>query len=182
METNLILYVLQNDKYTRKYDPVVIFRDQIPLKLQKNRIYIVHSATSKTRPSANNIIAGHVFVIDTLSPNSIVFFDSFGQFETLRYKKLIRILKQNSMQKKTNLKVNNIQFQPRQTTICGHLSLYFALLRARGYTLAEIQKKKFSKNLTENIIAIPILIESLLPLSIQKKRKKKIFFNSEALP
>ena len=180
METNLILYVLQNDKYTKKYNPVVVFRDQIPLKLQKNKIYIVHSATSKTRPSANNTIGGHVFTIDTITSNSIVFFDSFGQFESLRYKKLIKILKQNSKTRKVNLEANNIQYQPRQTTICGHLSLYFVLLRARGHTLEEIQKNKFSKNLAENITAIPILIESLFPPSVQKKRKKKIFFNLEA--
>lgn len=179
METNLILKVLQSDEYTRIYQPVILFRDQIPLKLRKNKIYVIHSATSKTRPSANNTIAGHVFAIDTISPNLIVFFDSFGQFEKLRYKRLIRIIKTNSIKKK--LKINRIRYQPQDTTICSHLSLYFLLLRARGHNLSQIQKEKFSKNQEENIRAIPPLIEALLPSFIQKKRRHKIFFNPDAI-
>ena len=176
METNLILYVLQNDKYTRKYDPVVIFRDQIPLKLQKNRIYIVHSATSKTRPSANNIIAGHVFVIDTLSPNSIVFFDSFGQFETLRYKKLIRILKQNSMQKKN-------EFKSEQYSISTSANYYLrtslvvlcAIESSRIHTCGNTKKKifqKFDRKYNRNSNLNRVIASSLN----SKKEKKKDFF------
>ena len=172
METSLIQYILDTDSFTKKYSPVILFRDELPINFSRNRIYVIHTATSRDRPSRNNIIGGHVVSIDTISPKKTVFFDSYGRLSSLPYVRLKQILK-----KTDNLQYNTIQYQ-QKSTICSHLTLYFLLLRARGYSLTDIQRDKFS-TVENNLIAIPEIIESLLPISIQKKRKKKLIIHNK---
>ena len=129
---------------------------------------MIHTATTRTRPSKDNIIGGHILTIDTISRGKITFFDSYGRFETLKYPRLKRIIKKSSIKR---FEANSVKYQG-DSTICSHLSLYFLLLRARGFTLTQIQRDKFS-SIHNNLIAIPAIIESLLPASIQAKRKKK---------
>ena len=137
----------------------------------------MHSATTLTRPSSLNVISGHVMTIDTISRQKITFFDSFGRFEQLPYPHLKRALLNNARTQKRKLVTNNIDYQLPETTICGHLSIYFLLLRARGFSLEQIQKKKLSLNQYENLIAVPEIIEGLLPRHIQAKRKHKKRYN-----
>ena len=129
---------------------------------------MIHTATTRTRPSKDNIIGGHILTIDTISRGKITFFDSYGRFETLKYPRLKRIIKKSSIKR---FEANSVKYQG-DSTICPHLSLYFLLLRARGFTLTQIQRDKFS-SIHNNLITIPAIIESLLPASIQAKRKKK---------
>ena len=131
---------------------------------------MIHTATSRSKISKDNIIGGHILTIDTISPKTITFFDSYGRYKTLKYRRLKRIIEAYALDNR--LIVNFKQYQAPGTTICSHLSLYFLLLRARGYSLKAIQRDKFS-NIDNNLLAIPAIIEGLLPAKIQKKRKSQ---------
>ena len=129
---------------------------------------MIHTATSHSRASKDNIIGGHILTIDTISDKVVTFFDSYGRFKTLKYPRIKRVIR--AAGNNNRLDVNLHKYQATGTTICAHLSLYFLLLRARGYSLKAIQRDKFS-NIRDNLIAIPAIIEALLPTKVQKKSK-----------
>ena len=174
METVLIQYILLNDRFTKKYSPIILFRDQL-VSLKRNKIYVIHTATTSEARKAN-ILGGHVFGIDTITPKKVTFFDSYGRFASLPYTRLKQIVKKYA--DNHHFEANTFRYQDGKSTICAHLTIYFLLLRARGYTLTDIQRDKFS-TIENNLIAIPSIIESLLPPSIQKKRKKKTVINNK---
>ena len=168
MESSLVLYILNNDFYAKKFDPQIYPKDLLPRNLQKNKIYVVHS-----RDSSSSEKKGHYVVLDTLFSKSnlrISFFDPLGRkFPYLEIKNIVQF----NITGGASFCFNHIRFQPIQSIICGDLCLFYILWRCRGFSLKAIQIKKFSNLPKENLKRIPLLIEKLLPMEIQEKRKKK---------
>ena len=168
MESSLVLYILNNDFYAKKFDPQIYPKNLLPKNLQKNKIYVVHSCDSSSSKKK-----GHYVVLDTLFSKSnlcITFFDTFGRkFPYTEIKNIVQF----NVTGGASFCFNHIRFQPIRSTICADLSLFYILWRCRGYTLKDIQIKKFSNLPKENLKKIPPFIEKLLPMEIREKRKKK---------
>ena len=76
---------------------------------------------------------------------------------------------------------NKITYQGPLATICSHLTVYWLLFRARGFSPSQIQKNKLTPNKKVILDVIPEIIESLLPREIQIARKDKVRFNWKAI-
>ena len=107
-------------------------------------------------------------VLDTILQKDMkpkaTFFDSYGRGihaanRLLPYKKLVKILERISLS--LPIQFNKICYQLSTNDYkCGHLSLYFLLLRSRGFDLQTISKHKFGSKKHWN--AIEPMIENLL--------------------
>lgn len=193
MDAKLVLDILKKDTYSKKFDPRLYNQDRLPLKLKKNRIYVIHSSSSRQKPSKKNgnLIFGHFLAIDTLRLNKktknkkkssihICLFDSYGRFSTLPYERIKKVIQYN-INRGADFSFNNICYQPKKTTVCGSYTIYYLLMRSRGHSLKNIQLHKFSSNNRTNLKYIPSLIEKLLPKTAQKSRLYKTRFNLDVL-
>ena len=72
--------------------------------------------------------------------------------------------------------INKNNYQHKYSTICGPIVAYIALLRARGFTLQVIQKRKLSKNLLFIVKVVPDLISFFLPKQNKKLKRFSLDF------
>jgi len=183
MEGSLVLKILKTDTFTKRFKPRIYTLDTLPYHLIKNQIYIVHTSNSKTLPSKSGLIRGHFFVIDSLTSDGscgyqLTLFDSYGRsLESLPYSRIRQIVKYNVKREKGFFAWNDVKLQTGQSTICAHLSIYYCLFKARGYNLETILKEKFSRYSSQNLFAVPAIVESYLPKQIRLARKEKIRLN-----
>ena len=164
MEVSVLMEWLLSDEYTKKYRPSFHFVDDVPTNLDKNKIYLIHSAKKKDL-FHQNIIFGHFFSLDTLSNGltskpgfKVTIFDSYGR-KTLPNLRL----KPNYL-----VESNHIRYQVTATEqTCGYYVLYHLSLRARGFSLKEIQEQMFGF-CPEIWKDIPVKISALLSSRLWK--------------
>ena len=135
-----------------------------------SRIYIIHTATSQTKGS---VVYGHYLALDSIvskreRKNQLTFFDSYGRNVTnLNNKDLVQKLGIASF--KTGIRCNTRRYQQPRTKHCAHFSIFFLLLRARGYSPSLIHKEKFGRKQCWSVI--PCMINHLLPLRGARRLK-----------
>ena len=130
-----------------------------------NRLYIIHTATTKSKP-CSGIISGHVYVLDTIMPSNsdekktVYFFDSYGKFNEIKYKDVIIKIRNYASLRQSPIVFNHVRHQPRQTFLCAYLSICYALLKSRGYALLKIQS--ILANVKKDAYSISVLIKKLM--------------------
>ena len=106
--------------------------------------------------------------------NQLTYFDPYGlTVSSLRIKKC---LKKTLLKHKAVLYINRNNYQHRFSTICGPIVSYVALLRARGFSLTDIQKKKITKELLFNARIIPEFVSYFLHPKNKKIERFSIDF------
>lgn len=178
MDENTIKTFLKTNPYVRRYNAQVVIRSRVPKILQKNKIYIIHSATSYRQNTAR----GHWFCLDTIpvvskrykrqktkdKNYSITLFDSYGR--SYPYQNIQNIIKSNIKRFGGRFYFNNRAVQHSLTTICGDLCLWWVVFRALKVHPKIIQKEKFLKNNLKNAQLIPEIISILLNKKDPRKR------------
>ena len=139
------------------------------------RIYVIYVPLRLARTEKILRVHGHVVALDSLSDSQLNFYDSFGRFAHLPYPRVKNILERVSRTLKRQLVVNTVVHQNKNSSVCAYYSLFWLLLRARGYSMKEILKTKFSRDSFKNLSAIPAIIQGLLPVSSRLQKKKREF-------
>ena len=106
--------------------------------------------------------------------NQLTYFDPYGSNVTSV--KVRNCLKRSLLYHKATLHINKNNYQHKYSTICGPIVAYIALLRARGFTLQVIQKRKLSKNLLFIVKVVPDLISFFLPKQNKKLKRFSLDF------
>ena len=89
------------------------------------------------------VIFGHYFALDTISmkkgkDSTIFFYDSYGrnEKELSRYKSLTNRLKHYA--KRIKVEYNQVCHQKKNEMNCAHYTIFYLLLRCRGYDFKKI--------------------------------------------
>ena len=178
MDEDTIKSFLKTNPYIAKYSTQVVIRSRVPKTLQKNKIYIIHSATSYEQNTAR----GHWICLDTIPviskaykrrkndvlSYSITLFDSYGR--STPYKDIQSIINANIKRFCGKFYFNNRPVQHPTTTICGDLCLWWLMFRALNIHPKIIQEEKFLKNNLKNAQLIPQILSVLLNKKDSRKR------------
>ena len=159
MEISNLMYVLETDNFARQYRPIFLFSNETPSVVERNRIYIIHSA--KKEQASKGPVFGHFMTIDTIiteksrHQKKAVVFDSYGWH--LKNLALLKKLQKTGF----SVEFNHKRYQWNNQN-CAYLSLYFLLLRSRKHSLKAISKGKFGSD-RHCWSAIRHMIDNLLP-------------------
>ena len=168
MDSNQLRYLVAHDSYLKKYSCSIITDIEIPFILPQNELFFILTSIRKKKNGSEGkgVVIGHWVLIDSLNKSKsnkkqITYFDPYGSNVTSV--KVRNCLKRSLLYHKATLNINRKNYQHKYSTICGPIVAYIALLRARGFTLHVIQKKKLSKNLLFIVKVVPDLISFFLP-------------------
>ena len=81
MESREIARIFKNYSIFKRFDISIIRKDQIPRDIFPNKIFLIHSSTTRSPVNKKNWIIGHFTVLDSLTNGgrySLTYFDSFG--------------------------------------------------------------------------------------------------------
>ena len=169
MESKLLLEILKSDPFVKRLHPRILTNDGMPSKLKNDKVYIIH-LSSRDTPPKNGFVFGHFVFLDTIKKNgrsSLCYFDSYGRSPNREIKKTINnYISQND----ATFEFNAIRYQNDDDIICGEITIYIALLRARGNCV-----KKCQKLLRIVLPCISRLISQLPPLRAFDKKKLNDF-------
>lgn len=126
MNTNQLEDILSNNCITKKYFTGVYSINTLKNIKVKPRLVICN-----TDPSYKT---GKHWVLFFFYNNTVDYFDSLGKKPEYYGKEFITFMK--SYATKYNLCLNRIQ--PKDSSICGHYCVWFAIMRSRNYNMYEI--------------------------------------------
>lgn len=143
MDSEEIDCILQSDSAVKKkYTKKIYCFDNLPLKMKKNKFYIVNTLSSKNSFK----IPGHWCIYLYYSDNKLAFIDPFGVFPPKKFlDPMIR-----SSDEKTILLYNNVQLQNYSTSTCAQHIIFLSTLFSHNYDLRTIFCKFYHvKNKTD---------------------------------
>ena len=180
METSQIKAITQKDPYLKNLPIHVIYEHELPEVILSNNVYflLLEKGQTKAQFGTQSYTLGHWTLLETIqkgkSPSSFIsYWDPMGDPPSvITYQKILGTALINDFR----MYINTRQIQLNFTQICGGLVTYVALLRARGFSPASINKYKLSKNLLINATTITDIINSLMPKHMDKIQRFSLDF------
>ena len=167
MESTQFRLLVRDDPFLKQTSCHIINEDELPSIIQRGHLYFVFIPNGKEKETDNRIyVLGHWTMIDFVydlngRTGSVNYFDPMGaRCSAKTWAKLRNTAKYFRV--KTFVNTTCVQ-KTKYASVCGPITAYFALLRARHFTYKTILSRKISRNFKRNVMIIPDIIASLLP-------------------
>ena len=154
MDNSQIQYLFKTDKYLKKYKCQCLLETELPEQIPPEHIFLILIKSKKvhvnTKTGQRGYLKGHWILLESLnskkkkssqrkqdSKYQISYFDPVGN-PPCKY--VYMKMKAFQAKYKAAMFINSICFQLKYSSICGPISCYIALLRARGFIYLDIVK------------------------------------------
>ena len=176
MDNSQIQHLFKTDKYLKKYTCKCLLETELPQEIPPQHIFLILIKSKKvhmnTKTGQKAYLKGHWILLESLSRKKgksgqerlvsefqISYTDPIGN----RPSKFVYMkMKSFQLKYRATLFINSTCFQLKYSSICGPISCYIALLRARGFVYPDIVKNKLSSNLKYIVKWLPEFLAPLL--------------------